>query len=156
MSERNGFSPHFPANFIPDDGYTQPGYIQAVPRLHGELRYVYRPMLAQQRAPLLDAARDEKGDKYERLACKLACPHITSWSLIDAKGEPVAITAPNMLRVRPAMLSKLINIVAGLQASDVDPEWPEEVAREMDDDDLPSAVAGESRAVAREREDVGN
>ena len=37
-------------NMIPDDGYTEPGFITARPGLHGELRFTFRPILIQDQA----------------------------------------------------------------------------------------------------------
>ena len=38
------------------DGYTQSALIAAVPRLHGALRFTYRPALIEERSQLYDAA----------------------------------------------------------------------------------------------------
>ncbi len=47
------------ANYF-HDGYTQSGFIAAVPRMHGELRFTYRPALVEERSQLSEAARQLK------------------------------------------------------------------------------------------------
>ncbi len=107
-------------NFI-DDGYTEPGYIAAVPGFHGALEFEFRPLLAEirdklQRMQLNDVAKGHK-EAREELARSLK-----DWNLTDRTGAKVKIAPANIARLRPMLQDKLYGILTGQMASDLKPE----------------------------------
>ena len=128
-------------DFIPDDGYTFDGYIAPVDGLHGELRFSYRPFLAAEKSTLqhkVKMASDPTLHYADAVAGRL-----TAWSLVGPKGEGVLITAASMRRVNPPLLDKLMDIVLGLRATDVDATWVETAKNEAT---AAAAVAAETGA----------
>lgn len=115
-------------DFIPDDGYTFDGYIAPVDGLHGELRFSYRPFVAAEKSTLqhkVKMAADPTLYYADAVAARL-----TAWSLVGPKGEGVLITPAAMRRVNPPLLDKLLNIVLGIDPSDIDPAWSEAAKNE--------------------------
>jgi len=110
-------------NFI-RDGFTQDGYIAAVERRHGFMRFKFRPMLPEE-VEEFDVFRNENILKprqvVERMAKEVAS-RLTAWSE-EADGKPVEISPLNLRRVRHPMLVKLYGVLAGERASDEDPEY---------------------------------
>lgn len=115
-------------NYIPDDGYTEPGYIDPQPLLHGALRFSFRPMITEERAKLLAAVENMSGDAYDRMAADMMAKKLVEWDLVDAKGEPVPISARIVLRLKPALFNTLYKIMLGFDATDRDPDWQDETA----------------------------
>lgn len=108
-------------NSFIDDGYTEEGFIAAVPGFHGSLAFTYRPLLAEtrdklQRAQMTDV---EKGHKIAREELSRA---IKSWDLSDRNGTKVQIAPANIARLRPMLQDKLYGIVTGQMASDLKPD----------------------------------
>lgn len=111
MSKKNG-EKNGDTLFI-EDGYTRDGYIAAMPGIHPSLNFKFRPMLTQERSRLLQAAslRTDTGEQDE-VNAKTIIDHIVSW---DAGQK---CTAELLLKLQPAISTKLVNIIAGYQASD--------------------------------------
>lgn len=109
------------SSYIPD-GYTAHGYIAAVPRMYGALRFTYRPMPVDERSVLFDMVerqRDRK--KGESMSAKTIQKHLVDWEL-QYDGAEVKPTWENVLRLQPSLFVRLFNIVVGVDASDDDPE----------------------------------
>ena len=142
---------------IPDDGYTEPGYIKAMSGVHGEIRFSYRPMLIQEQSKATAEAAEAgrgKPDRYDRVCAEKLAKHLLSWSITGPHGEPLAIEVNTLLRVKPMAFLRLWSIVLGTQASDIDPEWSEEVQAEkfaeQQADDGPAPL-GQQRAEQDEK-----
>ncbi len=105
------------SDFI-DDGYTEPGNIDADPGIHGPLKFEYRPMVPAVQGRLLE----KKGsDEFNAMTCRLLGGKdalLKSWTLVNSKKEPVVISEANLARVRPGLFDKLWQIIAGIRASD--------------------------------------
>lgn len=112
-------------NYFPD-GYTQSSYIAAVPRLHDELRFAYRPVLIEERNELAALAQGPSRTSYARHAAALIAERLIEWNLRDAAADPLEVTATNILRLHPQLFQKLLDVVLGLSPSDIDPTWSEE------------------------------
>ena len=121
------------------DGCTEPGYISAVPGLHGELRFILRRAVRWQ----IDQARREAAPLNPREAdarwAKFLHAQLLSWELRDQKGELAPLTASNVARLNPGLYDALLGIVTSIRPSDPDPDAPA---------DAPSMTT--------EGEDVGN
>jgi len=132
------------------DGYTQPGFIRAVPLLHGELRFTFRPALVEQRSQLVDAAGRLKSDAYDRHVATFLAEKLVGWDLADESGRDVAISATNLLRLHPEVFIKLHRIVLGWIASDIDPRWSDDDQQDVVEDQYESALAGQTVGEARQ------
>lgn len=117
--------------FIPD-GYTRRGYIAAIPSLHGAIRFEYRPLLPRERNSINQAVRREKTEKTDVLESAAVAKQLLSWDCVypddgpDAslRGQSMPITAANVQRLVPYLFDKLFMIIAGMDASDPDPDAP--------------------------------
>jgi hypothetical protein len=114
------------SDFI-DDGYNEPGYVAPhKDGLHGELHFVYRPMLPAEQSDhgsIYETAGETPSNGDRKWAAVLA-DKLVSWSLTDAKGGVVPISAGNLLKLRPALFHRLWPIVLGTRASDKGPQAP--------------------------------
>jgi hypothetical protein len=110
-------------NVIPaDDGYTRPGYIEAVERLHDSLEFTYRPMIPEE----VDAVDEvvmkkpaREGNSVVRAAIQ---QHLVSWSEVDEKGEPLRINLQNIRRLPWPVFNRLYKIICGQLPSDPVPD----------------------------------
>lgn len=101
-----------------DDGYTEEGCLEAIPRLMPELRFTFRPMTREELAAFAAQHKnvDEKGyakGVAERLAAK-----IVKWSVEKADGTAVPCTAENLLKLKNIPFQRLHEIVFGHAVSD--------------------------------------
>lgn len=110
-------------NFVPNDGYTEPGYLAPVPGKSLELRFTFRPLLAEERRGLLETMEKMKGGQEAVKVAEVLAEQIKTWDVKDAKGGDVPINVTIMRRVKPSVLWALWGIVAGSDASDLDPQW---------------------------------
>lgn len=127
-----------------DDGYSQSGYIAAVPRLHAVLRFIYRPALIEERSQLVDAARKLNGPQYDRQLAKFSAEKILSWDLTDARQQPVPVALATLLRLQPELFVKLHHVVLGWVASDVDPAWPTVTRERLLEESTAAQLSGQS------------
>ena len=138
------------------DGYTELGYVAAVPRLHGALRFSYRPALVEERSQLVDAASRLKSQLYDRYLAAFVADRLLSWDVEDTDGNAVPITGASLLRLQPELFVKLHRIVLGSHASDLDPQWPSEAEDRLFDHATAAALNGQSIAEVREEHDEKN
>ncbi len=106
-------------DYIPE-GYTEEGYIREVPGLHGPVRFTFRPMLVVERAALFGQRMLSMPDELQDRRCAdVLCGCLVSWSVTDAEGRPLAVTAENILRLKPALFQRMLAIVSGVEPSDM-------------------------------------
>jgi len=108
--------------YIPD-GYTESGYIAGVPRLFLAVRFEFRPMLVEEKQ---QAAKDGEGGNVRKTMAEWLARKITRWDLQDADGQTLPIDAKTILRLRPKLFDRLFDVVAGNEASDLDPDTGEQ------------------------------
>jgi len=130
--------------YIPADGYFERGYLREVPGLHPAVRFTYRPMDIQMLGRLETALAKEK-DQAKSYAIQaetvVRLNLLVEWSMVDAKGQPLAISTETLLRVKPAIFIGIVSIITGRGASDLDEEQPH-LQSEADRDVL-AYIAGE-------------
>lgn len=140
---------------IINDGYTENGYIAEHKRLYPAVRFTFRPMLIAELVEYGRAVDKLKGMEVRRYVAQLLKDKISSWDLVDAKGESVPVNVANFLKLKASLFDKLFGIVSVQIPSDDDPDAGNE---EMDqrikdalalaDDDKKSLVeVREDRAV---------
>jgi len=139
-----------------DDGYTRDGFIAAVPRLHGALRFSYRPVLVEQRGELRAAGAKLDSRGCTRHVAAFLTSQLVAWSLVDRRGQPVPVEADRLLRIHPELLIKLQNIVLGFVPSDVDPAWDEPAMQRELDESAAAALSGSTVGEVREERDEKN
>lgn len=108
-------------HFLPiDDGYTEDGFIAAVPGLHPELRFTYRPVRREERATWGRGLEGCNPAAQTRKTNELLAKHVASWSAV------APITAENVGRLRQTLFDKLFAVVMQERASDFDANRPAE------------------------------
>jgi hypothetical protein len=143
-------------SYIPDDGYTEPGYIAPVTNLHDGLRFHYRPITVPQQSLWDKTTGDLKGDQWARKTAEIMAQRLLDWSLVDRKGEAIPITNANVLRLKPSIFSRLHTILWGSTASDPDPEWTETEKNEATDTASQASISGMTVGAVREAENEKN
>lgn len=106
-------------DLIPD-GYTESGYIAAVPGIHNAVKFSYRPMrhvdLAKLRERLAVGPLEGAKAIYGVLR-----QHVTGWDLKDDSGAVAGRSELDFAKLRPQLLDRLYAIVAGHVPSDQEP-----------------------------------
>ena len=143
-------------DYIPNDGYTEDGYIEAEPGMYGELRFSYRPFLVEEQAKLLASNKKLASDEYERYSASEMAKKIVSWTLLDKAKNIVPVSAANILRLKPKLKARLENIVCSFTPSDIDPLLPVENKIDAAETKYESALTGISTATIREEGDEKN
>jgi hypothetical protein len=138
------------------DGYTERAWIAAVPGLHGALRFSYRPALIEERSQLYDAAGQLNAHGFDCHVARFLAQKIVAWDLVDAHGQPVPTAAETLLRIQPELFIKLNQIILGVTASDIDPNWPAETRDRLLDETAQAALAGRTIGEIREENDEKN
>jgi hypothetical protein len=138
------------------DGYTQEGYVTDVPRLHGALRFSFRPTLVEERSQLADLAARVRSQAYDRYLATFIAEKLVSWDLQDNCGAGVPVAAESILRLQPELFGKLHGVVLGSQASDSDPCWPTEAESQLFEAETEAALTGRTIGEVGEEQDEKN
>lgn len=145
---------------IINDGYTRHGYLAAVERMHGDLRFTYRPMLPEETASLVgDSFIQRNPVPQKRFAIMAAAIQgkLVEWSETDEKGEAIKITIDAVRRMPWNLFHGLFNVISGVGSSDADPlESPTEETDAYTQRLLEAAQAGVNPGVAIARADLKN
>jgi hypothetical protein len=139
--------------FIPDDGYTESGFIRARAGLHGALRFRYRPMLVEDRSRILGEFEHLRPEAAELKAAGEIHRRLVWWDLCDGQSKPVPISLDVVRRLKPAVFARVWAIVLGTEPSDIDPGWSAEeklAAAELQATAGPGPV-GDAREVRDEK-----
>ena len=118
-------------NFVPDDGYTELGFIKATPGLHGDLRFTFRPFLVEERSKLLRQIENLDQEKQDAIVAQTFYERLTQWDLTDQKGTRVPVSLRAARRLKPTLFYRLWAILLGTDASDLDPEWSTEETTDL-------------------------
>ena len=132
-------------NLIPTGkSYSELGFIEAVMGLYDEpLRFSFRPLLPEEQADHFEKVQKLTGRaKQRRAEAHLTASRLVKWDQKDGHGDAVEPTPVNVLSLKPVLMNRLYGIVAGLDASDIDPEWALEDKTEIQDAEYASALTG--------------
>lgn len=110
------------SGYIPNDGYTESGYVAEVPRLHPAVRFKFRPALSEQRALYVEAADQYKASKLKTVEAALLAKLLVSWDLKDPAGNPAPLDEKGLARVKPLLFNRLFRVALGEEPSDDDPQ----------------------------------
>lgn len=117
------------------DGYTERGYIAAVPRLHPALKLTFRPFLQEERHRLLTENQKLHPSKSSLNTANVLAKKIQTWDLADENGEPIKVVADAIRRLKPALFERLIGVVMAIDPSDEDPDaMPEDLSAGLADE----------------------
>src|SRR5436309_10839864 len=100
------------------DGYTQPGYLKAVPNLYEDLRFTYRPAVIEERSQILAGFSTTKPDAFDRKVAQFLAQKFKTWDVVDPRGQDVEVSAAAILRLPPELFQKLWQVVGGFEACD--------------------------------------
>ncbi len=81
-------------------------------------------MLSPERCKQAELMNKEPADKFDKICAESVAAKLASWSVVDRKGNAVACTPANLLKLHPQLWSKLYNIVAGYRPTDALPDEP--------------------------------
>lgn len=120
------------ATYIPD-GYVETGYIAARKKLHGHLRFQYRPVLIDERSLFLDEYQRLEVHRKNRRLAEFLTARLTSWDWMRpspskaGSQEPVPLNATEtpdeiLRHMHPLMFDQLFGIIIGQEAGDDDPQ----------------------------------
>lgn len=107
---------------VPNDGYTEQGYIAARPGLHPAVRFRYRPSTQEEWAALQTEIAGAKKGQGVALNARYIARKLVAWDLKDDKGDLVPRSATQVARLKPALFEVLYGIVIGMIPSDRDPD----------------------------------
>ena len=138
------------------DGYTEAGYVAAVPGLYGALEFEYRPYPYEEREKIRAAIGQAKADAKALLYLKAAVQRICTWGHCDADGKPLAVTLANIRTMRAAKLDRVVDIVLGFGASDINPAWDDDKKGDEAELLLESLGTGTPLNLVREAKDEKN
>lgn len=116
------------SNFIPE-AFVEQGYIEPKGDEVGlflPCRFTYLPMLVEERLKLTGAYKTMGADDAQRFEADVLAKKLKSWDIVKPDNSPVEIKPVNLLRLRPALLTRLSNVICGYSASDTDPNWADE------------------------------
>ncbi|MCC9608518.1 hypothetical protein LOC68_09870 [Blastopirellula sp. JC732] len=99
------------SDFFLDDGYFETGHISALDGVHGELHFVYRPMIHADKEAYYELAKRADVAPTTAIAT-FVTRHLQEWSL----ARPIEVE--QVERLRPRLLERLFYIVMGEIASD--------------------------------------
>jgi hypothetical protein len=146
-------------NFVPNDGYTEPGYLAAIPGKSVEMRFTFRPLLSEEKRKLLETVEKLKPVQEVVRIAEVLAENIKSWDVVDAKGDAVPVNTTTMRRMKPSIFWTLWKIVAGDEPSDIDPQWTDAEKERVSGDQADAvempAPYGESREATDEKNSVG-
>jgi hypothetical protein len=142
-------------NFVPNDGYTEPGYLAAVPGKYSEMRFTFRPLLAEEKRIMAEQVERMKPAQEVQKVAGILMTNVKMWDLKDGKGEVVPISLDTVRRLKPSVFWALWGIVSGSDASDIDPQWEEADKERIVGEQIAAISApapyGESREASDEK-----
>jgi hypothetical protein len=106
------------------DGYTERGYVAGTDWEPG-LRFRFRPMLPEEVADFMETLGRYKAKAAEQFTAKTIAPRLVDWDLVDADNNPVAVSPENLLCIPRRYYLRVVSMVMGHEAGDLDPQWGE-------------------------------
>jgi hypothetical protein len=116
------------------DGYSEKAFLRGVPKLHGALRFTFRPVLAENRADFVERNGRLDAREQTRKAAELIKGQLVEWDLRTPKGEVVPVSTDAILRLHPRLLDRLLWVVTGVEPWDDDDGMPAADAAQLDAD----------------------
>ncbi len=142
---------------IPDDGYTEKGYIAKRPGLHGPVRFTFRPATILEHGQVTSKEATDLGpEEYARNSAEFVVAKLQEWSLLNGDRKALPIDCENVLTLKPAVFNRMFGIIAGWDASDIDPEWPPEERRETAALTKEAKSSGAAFGTVKAEADAGN
>ncbi len=136
------------------DGLTREAYIAAVPRLHDELRFKFRPPTKESIGRFFDGAKKQSMVAAAQYEATGIAARLVSWSLLDAEGNTILPAAKTVAVLQPKLFDRIRDIVLyGSEGGDADPS---EDATELADDTADAVEQGLSIATLREGNAIKN
>jgi hypothetical protein len=142
--------------YVPDDGYSEPFYIEGVPRLYGAIRGRRRPIHGRLLSRLREKIRRLSEEAADEEACKLCAEHLESWDQVDRSGKPIEVSPRAVVDLQPVLRFRFLQILQGFEATDVDPEWTPEERRAAEGLKADAELAGVAPGDLASERDRGN
>lgn len=142
-------------DYIPtdDDGYSEDAYIAPKELVHNAVRFTYRPTPVEERALMIDVNRSVDERRFAVHCSKFLASRIIRWDIVENTPNgsvPMPLTVDNVIRLKPALWMRLVNIVIwGTEGGDPDPEWEATKATSDAEVLLEAVLAGKNRADAK-------
>lgn len=136
------------------DGLTEKAFIAAVPRLHGEMRFKFRPPTTERINRFLDGLKKNSLVAMCKAEAESMATNIVEWDLTDPDGKTLPIKTATVAALQPSLFKRVKEIVLyGADGGDLDPA---DEAKELMEVTADSAEKGLSLAQIREDRDVKN
>ncbi len=132
--------------FVIDDGYTERGYLAAVDRVHPACRFEYRPALPEERmAQYRETPKDAKSEAL--LKAHFIKAHLARWDLTyrpkkDGPELPAPLEVDFIRKLKPNLMARLYNVIAGVEIPDEDPEASAAEKADQQTDKTEAATSG--------------
>lgn len=140
-----------PTGFIDlADGYTERAFLAEQPGLYARVEFSYRPLLIEQILAFADASRPLKGMQVRQLVAGLLAAQLKGWDVRDSRGEVVAVTPANLLRLKEPLFMRLWAVVSCDGPPDGTVEADDGEAKAAAEDLLEGARSGRPVAEVRE------
>ena len=135
-----------------EDGCNFKGYIESVPRLHGSMRFTYRPLGQLERVATQKKMEIVTPSQGEKIAAETVRRRMIDWD-VTHNDQPVRFETAEILRLQPMLYQKLYLIIFGQLPSDLDPMESEsdcnesaelQVQQIFDEASIVSVISGNS------------
>jgi hypothetical protein len=140
-----------------DDGYTRAAYFKPVEELRPAVRFTYRPALVAERDEILYGPASKGSATVQAMAvAKMIVSKVKSWDISDQKGQPVAITEGNVIRLEPSLFDRMLQVVLGTGVPDRDPDAGKDEADKLAKAEYELAMQGSAAGAVAEGEAAKN
>ena len=106
-----------------DDGYTREGRIAEAAGRWPEINFAYRPADASQFTEQVVRGKHLDDAAWHKFVAERLAKNLVSWDIKNSKGESVAITAENLMRLVHPVLMRIYSIINSTEASDDAGNW---------------------------------
>ena len=126
------------------DGYMATAYIAGVDRLYPSVRIEYRPFGHREKALWQRGAANLDAIEFEDLVDRELANRIKIWDIKDSSGKAVAVHVNTLARIQPVLRDRLVGVVFGSQAPDVDPKAAADESRALAEDKFRGSPEGQT------------
>ena len=106
------------------DGYEERAYLRGVPKLYDDVRFTFRPMLAEARADYVDRGSRLRAREQTRRSAEVIEHHVIDWDIRNGDNHLLPITTDVILRLHPNLFNRFLWVITGTEAWDDDPDEP--------------------------------
>ena len=117
-----------------EDGLLQPAFVEAVRGLHGSCLFEFSPVVPEEWEGFeqkKEAVAAKSATQARAMIGEFLSTKIKKWDIKDSKGNLVQITERSCRKLRASLQAKIFNIVVGIGATDLHPDWIKDEAFDL-------------------------